>query len=214
MGSPWVQHCPRAVSSCRCTAAAEGPHNFQHNCSLAVHQTDKTPIRGARSEEPGACWQAGEACMVCGMRAALLLTLSGHGWALSWSTCFLAVHTRLALHHYAVKSREEFALKMIRGSAMKRQRRAPGCPRCRAPCNSCWWYGLGSVEICFVFDAEGGSFLISWMSGPLSGTLMGSRCGTPWPPSGTTPVSCAMVAVVVLIKISAGRECSLRTRCH
>lgn len=33
-----------------------------------------------------------------------------------------AVHKRLALHHYATKSREEFALKMVRGSAMKRQR--------------------------------------------------------------------------------------------
>ncbi|KAL4447479.1 hypothetical protein ABPG75_004698 [Micractinium tetrahymenae] len=32
------------------------------------------------------------------------------------------VHKRLALHHYATKSRDEFALKMVRGSAMKRQR--------------------------------------------------------------------------------------------
>lgn len=37
------------------------------------------------------------------------------------SSC-CAVHVRLALHHYAIKSREEFALKMVRGSAMKRQR--------------------------------------------------------------------------------------------
>ncbi len=33
-----------------------------------------------------------------------------------------AVHKRLALHHYATKSRDEFVLKMVRGSAMKRQR--------------------------------------------------------------------------------------------
>lgn len=41
--------------------AAEGPHNFKHNCSLPVLQTDKTPIHGARSDEPGkteggCCW--------------------------------------------------------------------------------------------------------------------------------------------------------------
>jgi hypothetical protein len=39
---------------CRCTVAAEGPHSFQHNCSLPVVQTDRSPMRGARSEEPGA----------------------------------------------------------------------------------------------------------------------------------------------------------------
>ena len=47
-------HAPRPARR-RCTLSAEGPHNFRHNCTQPVLQTDKTPIHGARSEEPGAC---------------------------------------------------------------------------------------------------------------------------------------------------------------
>ena len=63
----FVVPCPR-----RCTVSAEGPHNFRHNCSLPVLQTDKTPIHGARSEEPGegpralySCTMPAKLCNAC-----------------------------------------------------------------------------------------------------------------------------------------------------
>jgi hypothetical protein len=46
-----------------------------------------------------------------------------------------AVHKHLVLHHYATKSRDEFELKMVRGSAMKRQR----CERAAAAALCMLW---------------------------------------------------------------------------
>ena len=48
-----LSHTAAPCPCCRCTVAAEGPHSFRHNCSLPVVQTDRSPMRGARSEEPG-----------------------------------------------------------------------------------------------------------------------------------------------------------------
>ena len=42
-----------ALTGHRCTLSVEGPHSFNHNCTPPVVQTDFTPMKGARSQEPG-----------------------------------------------------------------------------------------------------------------------------------------------------------------
>ena len=133
---PALCHCAPSPRECRCTSGAWGPHAFHHTCAQPVVRTDFSPIEGPRWG-----WLLGPSA------STLLWPVSpwprpvdaGTSWGPFQShhkpTSRLTplprrndrpVHDVLAVHHYATRSREEFEIKMSRGSGMKRQRWAGG----------------------------------------------------------------------------------------